>query len=1358
MLLLTLLLINVLADTTDNNHLLQQGLQYHRQNKFSLALSTYQSVIQSNPSCADCHHLSGIIHLSQASTEAAIQSITTAIQLKPTVNNFHNTLGEVYRQSGRSKQAIQHYQEAIRLSLLQSIPNAEHYNNLGLVLMELGDSNAAIVQFENAIQIQSDHPAASHNLGLAYRNIGNTEKSIEIFLLLRNKESNDVDATFHLAISLQMAGKLVEAKKIYIEILNLANAAQQQQQQQQQQQIVNLIDPDRKAAIQVNLGAIYQESGDFIQAIELYNKVLEKKPNDSRALNNLGSSLWQLGYAERSVQTYKKAIQIDPSSPEPHVNLGVALYEYGDVIGAKEMYTQALKLGGTSGLHVRTAMLMKPIMISKDSILTTRRQFIENIQQLMKMTPKLIIDEPVKDVERLHFYLVYHGYNEYKNQVMMANLYLSSTPHLKWISPWLKNVNNNNNNNNRPGQTKIRVGFVSKFFVINHAHGQLLEGIVAHLPRDRFEIIICAIPNPQQLLLPSMVETADYVSRLSFNLKEARLQMSELKLDVLIFADMMSEPLTYFLGIGSRIAPIQCLFWGNPVTSGSENIDYFISGEHMEPSRSNPMSDNIQYSEQVLLLQGQGIWYDQIPIPAPLSVVEEKQVFDDDDWLWYRNDPSAVVYICPQSSFKLHPDFDMVLTRILKTVSNSHLILLKGRRDTWTKMVQNRMRSVMPPNVWKRVHFVKRVAGSDNFIRLIQKADVMLHPFPFGGSKTSADALAVGLPLVILVTDSLRGRMAYSYFVTMNVYDTVARSTIEYVNIATRLGHDTLWRSIVGRAIREKSHLIWERMSVVNAWSNFLNRAHRTYTINKQIETNLKRRKDWKEKTERKVVVLKSNTKGLSQTKSVHIKQMETTTESVSSPPGPNEKNQNQERLKKKKEVDINQLIKQARSDYERGDVINAQKMYELVLLNRPNDPRILNDFGAVLKQSNQLQLAKEMFSRATLSQPGYLVAHNNLGVVLQELGLFQDASREYTKVLDLNPTHSGAIYNLGNLYRDLGRDDKAQELLQRTLRLNYFGSDILCLLSLLDMSAMQDNYKIWNALDQSFKLNVSTSINLQIEISRLQTNYLDATNSLVKFFTQLDDAESSFVLKSKNIYNLVRKAIALEIDMYKPLESLDSVLPTQRQFHVIVQWYEASTSKRQSEIDECLLENLRNPNITHVHVLTERNITFSFHSILANKLIQTVVGKRLTFESAFNYANTVLKGQVCSIANADIYYDHSIVDLMQNMKPNTVYATLRWDAKTNASSILMPRIDSQDTWTFQSPVQVNGIDFEVGRLRSDNRIAAQLMASNYRVINNPFVFKTHHLQMTEKRPGRTNQEQIPGRTSNVIVECRILT
>ncbi len=30
--------------------------------------------------------------------------------------------------------------------------------------------------------------------------------------------------------------------------------------------------------------------------------------------------------------------------------------------------------------------------------------------------------------------------------------------------------------------------FISKFFVVNHAHGQLLQGPVAHLPRDEFEV------------------------------------------------------------------------------------------------------------------------------------------------------------------------------------------------------------------------------------------------------------------------------------------------------------------------------------------------------------------------------------------------------------------------------------------------------------------------------------------------------------------------------------------------------------------------------------------------------------------------------------------------------------------------------------------------------------------------------------------------------------------------------------------------------------------------------------------------------------------------------------------------------
>lgn len=39
------------------------------------------------------------------------------------------------------------------------------------------------------------------------------------------------------------------------------------------------------------------------------------------------------------------------------------------------------------------------------------------------------------------------------------------------------------------------------------------------------------------------------------------------RLDILVYADMNSEPVTHFLGY-SRLARVQAVFWGNPITTG----------------------------------------------------------------------------------------------------------------------------------------------------------------------------------------------------------------------------------------------------------------------------------------------------------------------------------------------------------------------------------------------------------------------------------------------------------------------------------------------------------------------------------------------------------------------------------------------------------------------------------------------------------------------------------------------------------------------------------------------------------------------------------------------------------------------
>ena len=187
----------------------------------------------------------------------------------------------------------------------------------------------------------------------------------------------------------------------------------------------------------------------------------------------------------------------------------------------------------------------------------------------------------------------------------MAAFYRKVTPKLSYVAEHLLRQQEEKGNKNK----RIRVGFVSKFLTVNHAHGQLLEGIIAHLPRTAFEVIAIALPNSKSTVLDSIRNGSDLFVTTSLNFFEVRETIAELELDVLVYADFMSEPVSHFL-VHSRLARVQCVFWGNPITTGSETIDYYMSGEYMERKDSER-----DYSEQVVLLPGQGIWYDRIPFP-----------------------------------------------------------------------------------------------------------------------------------------------------------------------------------------------------------------------------------------------------------------------------------------------------------------------------------------------------------------------------------------------------------------------------------------------------------------------------------------------------------------------------------------------------------------------------------------------------------------------------------------------------------------------------------------------------------------------------------------------------------------------
>jgi hypothetical protein len=94
------------------------------------------------------------------------------------------------------------------------------------------------------------------------------------------------------------------------------------------------------------------------------------------------------------------------------------------------------------GLLVRMAMLVPPIISSMEGMISSRKTFFHNIRLLIDQDPPIRLNDPVvgmykhdhgmlglyiadevtllfssQDIERVHFYMVYHGENEYETQV-----------------------------------------------------------------------------------------------------------------------------------------------------------------------------------------------------------------------------------------------------------------------------------------------------------------------------------------------------------------------------------------------------------------------------------------------------------------------------------------------------------------------------------------------------------------------------------------------------------------------------------------------------------------------------------------------------------------------------------------------------------------------------------------------------------------------------------------------------------------------------------------------------------------------------------------------------------------------------
>jgi predicted O-linked N-acetylglucosamine transferase (SPINDLY family) len=535
-----------------------------------------------------------------------------------------------------------------------------------------------------------------------------------------------------------------------------------------------------------NHGTALQALGRPEDAKRAFERALELEPGHARAHSNLGTALKASGDIDGAIVHFQAAADHDPQMFEPLRNLCVICKEAGLVETARPFFARALALQDSDGLRINRATLLPAIYDSQAQIEETRAAVEDAIDALLQ--EKLEIADPLREVGLAAFYLPYQGYNDRALQTKLARLYAEACPALNFTAPhaaaraaW------------QP-ERRLRVGFVSKY-LRDHTIGKLNRGFVTALDRDRFHVTTLALAAPDDETAKEIAAAADRHILLPMDLPAARQIVANAKLDILFFTDVGMEPFTYFLAF-SRLAPVQCVTWGHPVTSGLKTLDYFISNPHMDPPGSQD-----HYAERLVRLPRFTSRYRRPDLPAP----------GGRDSLGLSE--TAHLYVCPQSLFKLHPGFDEVLAGILRHDPKGEIVLLDGRHEEWRHALERRFTAVMP-DVAQRVRFLPRLP-IEGFFNLVAVSDVMLDPTPFCGGNTTLEALAVGTPVVTLPGEFLRGRLSYALYRQMGVSTCIATDLQDYVAIATRLGQDPAERSAAVAAIDEARGAVFEDERIV---------------------------------------------------------------------------------------------------------------------------------------------------------------------------------------------------------------------------------------------------------------------------------------------------------------------------------------------------------------------------------------------------------------------------------------------------------------------------------------------------------------------------------------------------------------
>jgi predicted O-linked N-acetylglucosamine transferase (SPINDLY family) len=485
---------------------------------------------------------------------------------QPAQGDAAQLLGIVLLQRGDFAEGARWLEVAARAA--PDIP--EIHANLGHALRALGRIDEASAALERAIALRPAYPIALNNLGLVRRAQGRLDEAVALYRQALAHAPNLLPAHVNLGNALRDLGDAAGSVTAFRRALALAPQ-----------------NPDARAGLAGSL----ESAGDDDAAINEYFAALQLNPRHVPALVNLALLLKKLNRVDESINFLRKAERANPQSPDVREKLGRSLFDAGYYDEAVDHFARAVAARPSPETRVNAATLVPPIYRSIDDVAAWRERLRREVATLRR---EGVAVDVTRSPARAPFYVPYAGLDDDRDVLReIALLHRPPADPPLTGRAW-------------QGERKVRVGFVSSFFK-DHTVGLWTRGIIEKLPRERFEVVVLSIGRHEDDVARFIRGHADTYVEVPPLMPAARELIGSLSLDVLVYADIGMEPVTYTLAF-SRLAPVQCVMWGHPATSGIDTIDYYLSSELAEPDDAQR-----NYTEKLVRFKNLPLYYYRPP-------------------------------------------------------------------------------------------------------------------------------------------------------------------------------------------------------------------------------------------------------------------------------------------------------------------------------------------------------------------------------------------------------------------------------------------------------------------------------------------------------------------------------------------------------------------------------------------------------------------------------------------------------------------------------------------------------------------------------------------------------------------------